>query len=67
MSSLCAAEISITPLKKPIINEESESKKMSQGILKPKSKPSKKVKIIETIIIKKDVKKNSFLVQKANH
>jgi len=65
MSSLCAAEISITPLKKPIINEESESKKMSQGILKPKSKPSKKVKIIETIIIKKDVKKNSFLIPKS--
>ena len=65
MSNLCAAEISIIPLKKPIIDEESQSKKISQGMLKPKSKPSKKVKIIETIIIKKDEKKISYLFPKS--
>ena len=65
MSNLCAAEISIIPLKKPIIDKESQSEKISQGVLKPKSKPSKKVEIIEKIIIKKDLKKISFLVPKS--
>ena len=36
------AEISIIPLKKPILNEEAQSVKISQGMLKPKPKPSKK-------------------------
>ena len=60
-----AAEISIIPLKKPILNEEAQSKKISQGILKPKSKPSKKVKKIEKIIVKKEVKKIDFLIPKS--
>jgi len=65
MSNLYAAEISKIPLKKPILDEESQSKKISQGILKPKSKPSKKVEITKSIIIKKDVKKISFLIPKS--
>ena len=50
MSNLCATEISIIPLKKPIIDEESQSKKISQGMLKPKSKPSKKVEKIDSFV-----------------
>ena len=65
MSNLCAAELSIIPLKKPILDEKSQSEKILEGILKPKSKPSKKVEIIETIIIKKNVKKISFLIPKS--
>ena len=60
-----AAEISIIPLKKPILSEESQSQKTSQSILKPKSKPSKKVKKIETTIVKKEVKKIDFLIPKS--
>ena len=43
IGNLYAAEISIIPLKKPTLSKESQSKKISQGILKPKSKPSKRV------------------------
>ena len=42
IGNVFAAEISIIPLKKPILDEETQSIKISQGILKPKSKPSKK-------------------------
>jgi len=37
-----ATEISIIPLKKPILNEEAQCLRISQEILKPKPKPSKK-------------------------
>ncbi|WP_415324062.1 lytic transglycosylase domain-containing protein [Candidatus Pelagibacter sp. Uisw_127] len=65
MGNLYAAEISIIPLKKPTISDESQSQKTSQSILKPKSKPSKKVKKIETTIVKKEVKKIDFLIPKS--
>ena len=65
IGNLYAAEISIIPLKKPILNKETQSEKISQGILKPKSKPSKKVEKIETIIVKKEVKKINFLIPKS--
>ena len=65
MGNLCAAEISIIPIKKPILDKKSQNEKISQGILKPKSKPSKKVEIIETIIVKKKVTKNNFLTPKS--
>jgi len=65
IGNLYAAEISIIPLKKPILSEESQSQKTSQSILKPKSKPSKKVKKIETTIVKKEVKKIDFLIPKS--
>ena len=42
IGNLYAAEISIIPLKKPIFDNEASSEMVSQGILKPKSKPSKK-------------------------
>jgi soluble lytic murein transglycosylase len=64
IGNLYAAEISIIPLKKPILDKETQSEKVSQGILKPKSKPSKKVKKNETIIVKK-VDKTNFLIPKS--
>ena len=65
IGNLYAAEISIIPLKKPIFDKKTTSEKISQGILKPKSKPSTKVEKIETKIIKKDVKKINFLIPKS--
>jgi len=64
ISNLYAAEISIIPLKKPILDKKAQSEKISQNILVPKSKPLKKIEKIETIIIKKEVKKNNFLIPK---
>jgi len=65
MGSLYAVEVSIIPLKKPILDKETSSKKIPQDILIPKSKPSKKVEKSETIIVKKDVKKINFLIPKS--
>ena len=65
IGNLFAAEISIIPLKKPVLDTETQSTKIIQGILKPKSKPSKETKKIETAIVKKDVKKINFLIPKS--
>ena len=65
LGNLYAAEISIIPLKKPILDKETQSQKISQGILKPKSKPSKKIKEIKTKTVKKIVKKRNFLIPKS--
>ena len=65
MGNLYSADILIIPLKKPALNKEIQNKKISQGILKPKSKPSKKVEKIEAIIVKKEVKKINFLIPKS--
>ena len=60
-----ASEISIIPLKKPVLDKEAKIAKISQGILKPKSKPLKKEKKKETVVVKKDVKKINFLIPKS--
>jgi soluble lytic murein transglycosylase len=65
IGNLYAAEISIIPLKKPILDKETQNEKISQGIIKPKSKPSKKIEKIETTFVKKDVKKINFLIPKS--
>ena len=65
IGNVFAAEISIIPLKKPFLNEEAQSAKISQGILKPKPKPSKKIEETKTIIVKKDKKKINFLIPKS--
>ena len=39
-----AAETVIIPLKKPILDKITKQKKLTQGIIKPKSKPIKEVK-----------------------
>jgi soluble lytic murein transglycosylase len=65
IGNVFAAEMPIIPLKKPILNEEAKSAKISQGILKPKSKPSKKTEETKNAIVKKDLKKNNFLIPKS--
>ena len=65
IGNLYATEISIIPLNKPILDKETQSQKISQGIIKPKSKPSKKIEKIETVIVKKDIKKINFLIPKS--
>ena len=65
IGNLFAGEISLIPLKKPILDKKIQSAKISQGILKPKSKPSKKVKKTETIIVKKNTQKINFLTPKS--
>jgi soluble lytic murein transglycosylase len=65
MGNLFATEISIIPLKKPILDEETQSTKISQGIIQPKSKPSKKDEKPKTIIVKKEAKKINFLIPKS--
>ncbi|MDB3949773.1 lytic transglycosylase domain-containing protein [Candidatus Pelagibacter sp.] len=65
IGNLFAAEISIIPLKKPVLDNETQDTKISQGILKPKSKPSKKKEKTKKIIVKKDIKKINFLIPKS--
>ena len=65
IGNVFATEISIIPLKKPILNEEAQSAKISKGILKPKPKPSKKKEEPKTTIVKKDLKKINFLIPKS--
>ena len=65
MGNVFADEITIIPLKKPILGEAVQRAKITQSILKPKSKPSKKVKETKTIIVKKDSKKIIFLIPKS--
>ena len=66
IGNVFATEISIIPLKKPILNEEAQSAKISQGIIKPKPKPSKKIEETKTLIVKKIQKKLIFLSLKVN-
>ncbi|MDA8845332.1 lytic transglycosylase domain-containing protein [Candidatus Pelagibacter bacterium] len=65
IGNVFAAEISIIPVKKPILNEEVKREKISQGILKPKPKPSQKKEEIEIITFKKNKKKINFLIPKS--
>jgi soluble lytic murein transglycosylase len=65
IGNIFAAEISIIPLKKPILNEEVKREKISQGILKPKHKPSQKKEEIEIITVKKNKKEINFLIPKS--
>ncbi|MDB2470910.1 lytic transglycosylase domain-containing protein [Candidatus Pelagibacter bacterium] len=64
-SNLFATEISIIPLKKPILSQETKTAKISQGILRPKAKPSEKVEKSKNIIVKKNKKKINFLIPKS--
>ena len=65
IGNVFAAEISIIPLKKPILNEEVKREKISQGILKPKPKPSQKKEEIKIITVKKNKKEINFLIPKS--
>ena len=65
IGNVFATEISIIPLKKPILDKGAQSAKISQGILKPKPKPSQKKEEPKTTIVKKDLKKINFLIPKS--
>ena len=65
IGNVFAAEISIIPLKKPILDEEVKRQKISQGILKPKPKPSQKKEEVKIITVKKNQKKINFLIPKS--
>ena len=64
MSKLFALELTIIPIKKPILSKIIENQKLSQSILKPKSKPKpeNKIKVKEKLIeiTKKKKKKSIF-------
>ena len=65
MGNVFAAEITIIPLKKPVLGEAAQRAKITQGILKPKSKPSKEIDETKNVIVKKDSKKINFLIPKS--
>jgi soluble lytic murein transglycosylase len=65
IGNIFAAEISIIPLKKPILDEEVKRQKISQGILKPKPKPSQKKEEVKIVTVKKNKKKINFLIPKS--
>ncbi|MDC1278864.1 lytic transglycosylase domain-containing protein [Candidatus Pelagibacter ubique] len=65
IGNIFAAEISIIPLKKPILDEEVKRQKISQGILKPKPKPLQKKEEVKIITVKKNKKKINFLIPKS--
>ena len=52
-ANLYAEELTIIPIKKPILDKITKQQKLTQGILRPKSKPIKKIenKKISTEII----------------
>ena len=65
IGNVFAAEITIIPLKKPVLGEATQREKVSQCILKPKPKPSKKKEEPKTTIVKKELKKINFLIPKS--
>ena len=65
IGNIFAAEISIIPLRKPILDEEVKRQKISQGILKPKPKPSQKKEEVKIVTVKKNKKKINFLIPKS--
>ena len=62
MGNLYALEKSIIPLKKPILDKKIVKQKLSQEILKPKSKPIYRIKEKKTKIVDK---KDIFLIPKS--
>ena len=65
IANLYSEELSIIPLKKPILDIKVESEYISTDFLKPKSKPIKKVIKIKSKIVKKNDKQINFLIPKS--
>ena len=69
MGSLYSSELSIIPLKKPILDKQTKEQKISQGIIKPESKPIKKAKEVPAKEVEKKVEKKvekvNFLIPKS--
>ena len=55
-----ALELSIIPIKKPILDKKIENQNLSQEILKPKPKPKIKIEKEKIKITKKKIKKLIF-------
>ncbi len=64
---LVASELSIIPLKKPVLDKITEEKKISKNIIKPKKKPIKKVvsEIEQIIEVKKEKKNYGIIIPKS--
>ena len=43
ISNLCAEELTIIPLKKPVLDKIIEQQKIIQGVIRPKPKPTQKI------------------------
>jgi soluble lytic murein transglycosylase len=68
MTNLLASELTILPLKKPILDKSLKAKKIIDDVIKPKSKPRKdkiKEKTIEKKIVEKKEKKIGILLPKS--
>jgi len=65
LSNSYAIELSIIPLKKPILDEKIKDQKLSEGIIKPKSKPIKKTEVAQIRIVDKIAKKIDFFIPKS--
>ena len=66
MSNLYANALTIIPLKKPILDKITEQEKITQGVIRPKSKPIKKIEnkqVSKEIII--PVSKSSKKIKKS--
>ena len=59
-----SAEITIIPLKKPILSPDIKEKKITQNIIKPKSKPKSEVKYGENLVPEKKPKKKTTATNK---
>ncbi len=59
-----AVELTIIPLKKPILDKAITEQKITKGILKPKSKPKKDNSEEKIIVVEKKDKKIKFLLPK---
>ena len=68
MTNLLASELTILPLKKPILDKSLKAKKIIDDVIKPKPKPRKdkiKEKTIEKKIVEKKEKKIGILLPKS--
>ena len=65
ITNLYAVELSIIPLKKPILNKIEEQQNVTQGIIKPKAKP---IKNLENLKLSKENTKTEqkTIVKKSN-
>ncbi len=65
ISNSYAVEVAIIPLKKPLLDEKIQSEKIYQGIIKPKSKPSKIIEKVNNQTVKIIDKKINYLIPKS--
>ena len=67
VNNLYAVELSIIPLKKPILDEITKQNKITQGVIRPKPKPIKKVEkqeLVKEVDKPKPIKKVEQIITK---